>query len=63
MLKDLRKEKPFKTLMTSFKNELRVYTTSSGMNDASIIHMISKNNPKINPKMLPNRFQIGSKWL
>ena len=59
-MKALRKEKPFKTLMTSFKNGLRVYTIPNAINNALIIHFSSQNGPKIDPKSLPKRFQRAS---
>ena len=52
-----RKQKPFKTLMTSFKNGLGVYTTSNAIDNALMIDFSSKNDPKIVPKSLPNWFQ------
>ena len=56
----MRKQKPFKTLMTSFKNGLRVYTTSDAINDDLMIDFASQNGPKIGPKSLPKRFQRAS---
>ena len=58
-MKALRKQKPFKTLMTSFKNGLRVYTTSNAINDALMIDFASHGS-KIGPKSLPKRFQRAS---
>ena len=46
--------------MTSFKNGLRVHTTSSVINDALMTDFSSQNDPKIGPKSLPNWFQRAS---
>ena len=43
--------------MVSFKNGLRVYTTSNAINDALMADFSSQNGPKIGPKSLPNWFQ------
>ena len=56
-MKALRKQKPFKTMLMSFKNGLRVYTTSNAINDALMADFSSQNGPKIGPKSLPNWFQ------
>ena len=53
ILKALRKPKPFKTTMMSFKNGLCVYTTSSAFNDSLIIDRSSENDTKIGLKSLP----------
>ena len=54
------KQKPLKTLMTSFKNGLRVYMISYAINNALKIDLSSQNDPKIGPKSLPNWFQRAS---
>ena len=59
-MKALRKQKPFKTLMMSFKNGLRVYTPSNVIADALMIDFGSQNASKISSKSLPKRFQRAS---
>ena len=54
------KPKSFKTLMTSFKNRLCVYTPSNVIDDALMIDFGSQNGPKIGSKSLPKRFQRAS---
>ena len=44
----------------SFKNGLRVHTTSNVINDALMTDFSSQNDPKIGPKSLPNWFQRAS---
>ena len=46
--------------MMSFKNGLRVYTTSNAINDALMIDFASQNGPKFDPKSFPKRFQRAS---
>ena len=41
-------------MMKSLKSGLRIYTTSNAINDALIIDLSSQNDPKIDPKSLPN---------
>ena len=48
--------------MMSFKNGLRVYTTSNAINDGLMIDLSSQNGPKIVPKSLPKWFQRALEW-
>ena len=53
----MRKQKPFKTFMMSFKNGLGVCTTSSSIDDALMFDFCLQNAPKIGPRSLPNGMQ------
>ena len=57
ILKALRKQKPFKTLVRSFKYGLRVCTTSNAIDNALMIDFSFQNDPKIHSKSLPSWFQ------
>ena len=47
-------------MMMSFKNGLRVCTTSNAIDNTLMIDFSSQNGPKIDPKSLPKRFQRAS---